>query len=329
MKVCVVGVGAIGGMIGFGLGAAGCELSGLARGPTLRALRERGLRFTDGGPESSVPIHASESPEELGIQDLVVLAVKAPALPSAAARISPLLGSETIVMPAMNGIPWWFFQGFGGSLEGKRLSSIDPGGEIESAIPASSILGCVVHMGASCPEPGLVRALKLRTLIIGEPSGEMSPRLAETAELLGRAGFEAKASSCIQKDIWYKLWGNMTMNPLSALTGATMDLILGDPLVEEFCKRIMVEARDLGARIGCEISQSVEDRLAISRTLGAFKTSMLQDLEAGKPLELDALVGAVAEIGDLAGMDTPYIDTLLGLARLKARILGLYPAENA
>ncbi len=315
-------------MIGFGLGKAGCELSGLARGTALLALQGRGLRFTDGGPEESVPIRASDSPEELGEQDLVVVAVKAPALPAAAALIGPLLGPRTIVMPAMNGIPWWFFQGFGGGLAGRRLASIDPRGEIESAIPSSSILGCVVHMGASCPEPGLVRALKLRTLIIGEPSGGTSPRLAAISELLGRAGFEAKTSSCIQKDIWYKLWGNMTMNPLSALTGATMDRILGDPLVEEFCTRIMVEARDLGFRIGCEIDQSVEDRLAVSRTLGAFRTSMLQDVEAGKPLELDALVGAVAEIGDLVGMDTPYIDTLLGLTRLKARTLGLYPAEN-
>ncbi|MCX7027417.1 MAG: 2-dehydropantoate 2-reductase [Spirochaetes bacterium] len=329
MKVCVVGVGAIGGTLGYNLARAGCELSGVARGATLEALRRDGLRFTDGGPVGAVPIRASENPADLGEQDLVVVAVKAPALAFVAPRLSPLLGPNTIVMPAMNGVPWWFFQGFGGELAGTRLKSIDPEGAIASAIPPASVMGCVVHMGASCPEPGLVTSLKLRTLIIGEPSGLSTARLATIAGLLGTAGFEVRVSGSIQNDIWYKLWGNMTMNPLSALTGATMDRILGDSLVEAFCRQIMTEARDVGAKIGCVIEQSVEDRLRISRTLGAFKTSMLQDVEAGKPLELDALVTAVAEIGDLVGLETPAIDILLGLVRLKARTLDLYPEERS
>jgi 2-dehydropantoate 2-reductase len=328
MKVCVVGVGAIGGMLGFGLAKAGCELSGLARGATLAALRAKGLRFTDGGPEESVPLRASADAADLGPQDLVVVAVKAPSLASAAPLIAPLLGEETIVMPAMNGIPWWFFQDFGGELAGTHLRSIDPDGSIASAILPSSVLGCVVHCGASCPEPGLVASLKLRSLIVGEPSGAFTPRLARVCGLLDLAGFEVRRSASIQKDVWYKLWGNMTMNPLSALTGATMDRILGDPEVEDFCRKIMTEAKDLGAKIGCSIEQSVDDRLKISRTLGAFKTSMLQDVEAGRPIELDALLGAVAEIGTLAGVPTPYIQVLLGLTRLKARTAGLYPQEH-
>ena len=258
----------------------------------------------------------------------MVIAVKAPSLPSVAPLIGPLLGKGTIVMPAMNGVPWWFFQDFGGMLAGTRLHSIDPDGSITAAIPPASVLGCVVHCGASCPEPGLVTSLKLRTLIVGEPSGESTPRLAQVCDLLGRAGFEVRRSASIQKDAWYKLWGNMTMNPLSALTGATMDRILGDPEVEEFCRKVMTEAKDVGARIGCSIEQSVDDRLKISRKLGAFKTSMLQDVEAGRPIELDALLGSVVEIGLLAGVPTPNINILLGLTRLKARVAGLYPEEH-
>ncbi|MEL7554986.1 hypothetical protein SDC9_04374 [bioreactor metagenome] len=331
MKVCVVGLGAIGGTLGYYLARAGCELSALARGKTLAALAQKGLRLIEEKAgqeiEGSVSIRASGDPSCLGPQDLVVLAVKAPALGALASALKPLLKADTIVMPAMNGIPWWFFQDFGAALKGRRLRSVDPDGLISSSIPRKSILGCVVHLGAVCPEPGLVKPLPLKTLILGEPSGTSSARLTALAGLFTRAGFDVKISHSIQNDIWYKLWGNMTMNPISALTGATMDRILDDPLVEAFCRQIMTEAEHVGERIGCKIEQSVEDRLAVSRTLGAFKTSMLQDAEAGKPLELDALVGAVAEIGDLLGLQTPAIDILLGLTRLRARVEGLYPEE--
>jgi 2-dehydropantoate 2-reductase len=330
MKICIVGVGAIGGTLGFALSKAGHEVSGLARAATLAALREKGLRFTDGsggGQMSTAAIRAEEDPRKLGIQDLVVVAVKAPALEAAAASVAPLIGPETIVMPAMNGVPWWFFQDFGGKLAGARLKSTDPGGSISALIPPRSIIGCVIHLGASCPEPGLVKSLPLKTLIIGEPSGAMTERLKNLGKILAEAGFEPRLSPAIQSDLWYKLWGNMTMNPLSALTGATMDRILGDPLVLRLCREIMIEAKRVGERIGCPIEQSVDDRIAISRTLGAFKTSMLQDLEAGRPLELDAILTAVVEIGVLAGETTPYIETLLGLTRLKARMLGLYPED--
>ncbi|MDX9827648.1 MAG: 2-dehydropantoate 2-reductase [Spirochaetia bacterium] len=331
MKVCIVGVGAIGGTLGYRLAKAGCELSGLARGQTLAALQQKGLRLIaeKSGVETvgSVSIRASDTPEDLGSQDLVIVAVKAPALGALAPRLGPLLKPDTIILPAMNGIPWWFFQGFGGGLEGRQLRSVDPDGMLSSALPKESILGCVVHLGALCPQPGLVKPLPLKTLILGEPSGALSPRLENLTDLFTRAGFEIKVSQSIQNDIWYKLWGNMTMNPVSALTGATMDRILGDPLVEEFCRQIMTEAKAVGEKIGCIIGQSVEDRLAVSRTLGAFKTSMLQDVEVGRPLELDTLVGAVAEIGGMVGVPTPAIDTLFGLTRLKARVAGLYPEE--
>ncbi|HWR10766.1 MAG TPA: 2-dehydropantoate 2-reductase [Rectinemataceae bacterium] len=328
MKVCIVGVGAIGGSIGFGLSKAGCEVSGIARGRTLAALREKGLRFTDGGLIETERIAAVENPEELGVQDLVVLAVKAPALTEVAPRIAPLLGPATMVLPAMNGVPWWFFQGFGGNLAGTSLDPIDPAGIIASNIPAAAIIGCVVHFGASCPEPGLVKALPKRTLIVGEPSGGNTERLRALGEILGKAGYTVRLTDSIQREVWYKLWGNMTMNPLSALTGATMDKILGDPLVNRLCREVMTEAKSVGAKIGCPIEQSVDDRIAISRTLGAFKTSMLQDVEAGRPIELDAILTSVVEIGRLVGEKTPYIETVLGLTRLKARTIGLYPQAS-
>jgi 2-dehydropantoate 2-reductase len=328
MKACVFGMGAIGGTFAFGLAKAGHEVSAVARGAALGALRARGLRFTDGGEAGTASIWASEDPAELGVQDLVVLAVKAPALPEAASRIAPLLGPDTIVLPAMNGLPWWFFHRFGGSLEGSSLRSVDPAGSIAAAIPPGSLIGCVLHFGASCPEPGLVKALPSRRLILGEPGGRLSERLEALRAALSAAGFAAESSTRIQRDIWYKLWGNMTMNPLSALTGATMDRILDDPLVASFCLGIMAEAKGIGERIGCPIEEGGEERMLISRKLGAFKTSMLQDVEARRPVELDALVSSVKEIAGLLGERVPNIDILLGLARLQARTLGLYPMEK-
>jgi 2-dehydropantoate 2-reductase len=242
MKVCVFGMGAIGGTFAYGLARAGHEVSGIARGATLAALRGRGLRFAETGASAEGPplrFRVEEETEELGPQDLVVLAVKAPALAGAASRVAPLLGPDTMVLPAMNGVPWWFFQSFGGELEGTSLRSVDPSGSIAAAIPARSVLGCVLHFGASCPEPGFARALPSRRLILGEPSGEPTPRLAALLSLFAGAGFQTEAARRIQSDIWYKLWGNMTMNPISALTGATMDRIIADPLLAAFCVAIM------------------------------------------------------------------------------------------
>ena len=323
-KVCIYGAGAIGGWIGARLAAQGLAVNAVARGATLAVLQQQGLRLREGSTEQSVPVRAVAEPAALGVQDLVVLAVKAPAMADVALRIAPLLGPDTVVLTAMNGVPWWFFQGFGGALAETRLMAVDPTGAIAAAIPASQVIGAVVHASCSLDAPGVVRHHFGRGLILGEPSGAASPRVQALAALLTAAGFEASVSAQIQRDVWYKLWGNMTVNPISALTGATTDLILDDPLVRNFVSGVMLEARDIGARIGIPISQQPEDRHAVTRKLGAFKTSMLQDVEAGRPVELDALVGVVRELGQLTEVATPLTDALLGLARLQARVRGLY-----
>ena len=323
-SICIYGAGAIGGWIGARLAAQGAAVSLVARGATLTALQQQGLRLREGASERTYSVRAVAEPAELGVQDLVVLAVKAPALAEVARHIGPLLGPDTVVLTAMNGVPWWFFQGFGGALAGTRLMTVDPTGAIAAALPAAQVIGAVVHASCALDAPGVVRHHFGRGLILGEPSGAASPRLQALAALLSAAGFEASVSAQIQRDIWYKLWGNMTVNPISALTGATTDLILDDPLVRDFISGVMLEAREIGARLGIPISQQPEDRHAVTRKLGAFKTSMLQDVEAGKPVELDALVGVVRELGQLTGVATPLTDALLGLARVQARVRGLY-----
>jgi 2-dehydropantoate 2-reductase len=325
MKVCIYGAGAIGGWIGAKLAQAGCKLDVVARGATLDTLKRDGLTLASGDSRVSVPVNASADPKALGVQQLVVVAVKAPALPAVAQQIAPLLGPDTIVLTAMNGVPWWFLQGgFGGSLAGTQLQAVDPGGKIGEAIPAQHVIGCVVHASCSLDAPGVVRHHFGNGLIVGEPSGESTPRTEGLRDLLVRAGIETRLSPQIQKDVWYKLWGNMTVNPISALTGATTDLILNDDLVRGFISTIMLEAKEIGERIGIPIADSPEDRHAVTRKLGAFKTSMLQDVEAGRAIELDALVSVVRELGQLTGVATPFTDALLGLARLQARQLGLY-----
>ncbi len=323
-KACIYGAGAIGGWLGAGLAGAGCEVSVVARGATLAALKVHGLRVASDADTRMVSVRASSSPAELGVQDLVVVAVKAPALLDVARHIAPLIGLDTLVLTAMNGVPWWFFQGFGGKYAGTQLKAVDATGEIAAAIPSANILGCVVHASCSVDAPGVIRHHFGNGLILGEPAGGPSARVEALAELLGRAGFAASVSAQIQKDAWYKLWGNMTVNPISAMTGATTDLILGDELVRDFISKVMLEAKEIGARIGIPIEQQPEDRHAVTLRLGAFKTSMLQDVEAGKAVELDALVSVVRELGQLTHVATPFTDALLGLSRLHARGLGLY-----
>jgi 2-dehydropantoate 2-reductase len=318
VKICVVGAGAVGGLIGTKLALAGHDTSAVARGATLDALRQHGWRLESG---ERATVSASDRPDELGTQDLIVLAVKATALTDAAPLVAPLLGAHTVVMPAMNGVPWWF-------MPDAPLHAVDPTGTIAAAIPRHLVLGCVVHFASSAPAPGLVRHTSGNGLIVGEPDGGVSDRASRVVDALDVAGFETKLSEDVRTDIWYKLWGNMTMNPISALTGATTDRILDDSLVNRFCLDVMAEAAEIGARIGCPIRQSGVDRMAVTRRLGAFKTSMLQDAEAGRPIELDALVTVVREIGERVGVRTPATDTLLGLSRLSAQTRGLYPSSN-
>jgi 2-dehydropantoate 2-reductase len=330
MKIAIVGLGAVGGLLAARLANGGDRVSALARGATLAAVRAHGLRVSAGGAETRTAIDAIEVSDDaraLGPQELVIVALKGPALAAAAQAMQPLLGAETIVMPAMNGVPWWFMQVAPTALPGfeARLASIDPEGRIAALLPLPRVLGCVVHLTCSSPEPGLVKHGFGNRLIVGEPSGGASARVAEVCEALGQAGFTCEASADIRQAIWYKLWGNMTMNPVSALTGATADRILDDPLVYAFMLETMKEAAAIGARIGCPIAESGEERMGLARELGAFKTSMLQDALAGRALELDALVSAVHEIGTRLGVATPNIGALLGLTRLMARERGLYP----
>jgi 2-dehydropantoate 2-reductase len=326
LKVCVVGAGAIGGFLGTRLALTGeADVAALARGTTLVALRDHGWRLESDGQQFSAPAaRAADDPRELGIQDLVILTVKAPALPRLAPTLGPLIGAETLILPAMNGVPWWFSIGLP-ALSGQPLASVDPGGQIAASLPLAQVLGCVVHASASQREPGVALHRMGRGLIIGEPGGGESARVRTLAGLFTRADFEVSRSSNIRYDVWYKLWGNMTMNPVSALTGATLDLVLADDLLREVCSAAMREAALIGARIGCEVRESPEDRHAVTRKLGASKTSMLQDVEAGRALELDALVGAVREIGARVGVATPTIDALFALTRAFARVRGLYP----
>ncbi|WP_228763358.1 2-dehydropantoate 2-reductase [Limnohabitans sp. 2KL-27] len=323
-KIAIVGAGAIGGWMGVHLARTGAQVSVLARGDTLQAVQQHGLQLHQGGALHTVAAKASSDTATLGVQDLVVIAVKAPSLASVAQQIGPLIGPRTMVLTAMNGVPWWFLQGFGGLVAGRSLDAVDPGGAIASALPARHIIGCVVHASCSVDAPGVFRHHFGDGLIVGEPSGEITPRVQALHALLCQAGFNATLSPQIQKDIWYKLWGNMTINPISALTGATTDRILDDPLVRQFISGVMLEAKAIGAHMGIPIAQEPEDRHAMTRKLGAFRTSMLQDVQASKPVELDALVSAVRELGQLTQVATPLTDVLLGLSRLHAQGLGLY-----
>jgi 2-dehydropantoate 2-reductase len=324
VKVAIVGLGAVGGLIAARLARAGHGVSALARGTTLARVRADGVQVESARDAFSARFPVSDDAAALGPQELVVIAVKAPALAAVAATIAPLVGPDTMLLPAMNGVPWWFLPA---ALPAQApLGSVDPGGRLLAQLPLARVLGCVVHLAASSPAPGRVRHTVGERLIVGEAAGGGSARVDAVCAALASAGFQAEASADVRGDVWYKLWGNMTINPVSALTGALSDAILDDTLVREFVLRCMAEAAEIGARIGCPIAQSGADRLAVTRELGAFRTSMLQDVDAGRPIELDALVTAVHEIAGRVGVATPSIAALLGLTRLMARGRSLYAA---
>lgn len=325
MRIGIVGAGAIGGWLGTRLAWAGAEVSVLARGATLEALATRGWALELAGETITARVRASADPAELGPQDILIVALKGPALGAVAPTLSPMIGPRTVIAPAMNGAPWWFLLGGGGDLGPTRLASVDPDGRIAEALPFDRVLGCVVHASVFNDGPGRITHKAGNRLILGEPTGGPSPRLTEVAGVLRSAGLDIEESPSVRFDIWYKLWGNMTINPISTITGATADRVLDDPLVTAFVLRIMAEAQAIGARIGCPIAERGEDRNQVTRRLGAFKTSMLQDAEAGHPVELDQLVAAPREIAGHLGLETPNLDALLGLSRLFARSHGLYP----
>jgi 2-dehydropantoate 2-reductase len=329
MKVCIYGAGAIGLLIGARLAATGShQVCAVARGATLAALNEHGLRVDGFAGAITGPACASDDPAALGEQDVVVIAVKAPALADVACRIGPLLGPDTMIVPAMNGVPWWFCQGLRGPAAGLSLKSVDPDGVIAAYLPVERVVGCVVHAAAFVSAPGLARNQMGRGLVIGEPHGGLSDRVLALKRAFDEAGFETTASAMIQRDIWYKLWGNMTTNPISAITGATTDRIIGDELVRKLTGNAMLESGRIGERLGFAITQSPDERHAITRKLGAFRTSMLQDVQAGRAIELDSLVGAVRELGQHVGVETPLIDAIFGLARVFGQVHGLYPERS-
>ena len=321
MRIGIVGAGAIGGFVGVPLARTGHDVSVLARGATLHALRTGSWSVERNGTCVDAKVQASDDANELGEQDVIVVAVKGPALLGAARALGPMIGPDTIVVPAMNGVPWWFLLDGGGSLPHLPLKSVDPEGAIARAIPLRHVVGCVVHASAYVSAPGRVTLQAGNTLILGEPCGGTSVRLCAIAKLFTDAGLDIVQSENVRRDIWYKLWGNMTMNPISAMVRATSDKILADDLVRAFMLRVMAEAGEIGRHIGCEINESGEARMEVACKLGAFKTSMLQDAEAGRPLEIDSIVAAPREIARLLGLETPDLDTLLGLARLYARSL--------
>ena len=315
MRITIIGAGAIGGWVAGRLALAGHEVSVLVRPAGAEALAG-GITIVEQGVESVArPLVATDA-TALGPQDLIIIAVKTVALTGAIEKAQPLIGAETVILPMMNGVPWWF-------VDGEPLASVDPGGAIAAALPIGRVLGCVVHAACRRPSPARIEVAMLDRIIVGETGGGMSDRAEAIAAMLSDAGLAGHAVADIRRAIWYKLWGNMTANPISALTLATADRILASDETRAFTLRCMAEAAAIGAAIGCPISESGEDRLKITATLGAFKTSMLQDVEAGRPIELDALLGAPLEIAARVGVDAPNLAALHGLARLMGESRGL------
>lgn len=324
MKICIYGAGAVGGLMAAWLARAGRAVSVVARGANLTAMREHGLRVRSEGKETALAVKADSDPAKLGPQDCVIVAVKGQSLPAVARGIGPLLGPGTTIVTAMNGVPWWFFDRlrFG---EGKlRLESLDPGGALARAMPTERIVGCVVHLAASTPEPGVVSHNMGRRLILGEPGGTNTERTRGVAAALTQAGFECVQSPFIEKDFWVKLLGNVSFNPVSALTLAAADRLIADPEVKAYMVAIMREVLAIGRAVGVDADIDPEARIDMARNLGRFKTSMLQDLEAGKALEIDGLLTGTLEVARKAGVAAPFTESLSGLARLRAQSTGQY-----
>ncbi|HEY8950516.1 MAG TPA: 2-dehydropantoate 2-reductase [Rhizomicrobium sp.] len=320
MKVCVIGAGAIGGWMAGLLAEAGNDVSLLARGETLAALKTNGLTVRRAGDQQVHPLRAASDTAELGAQDAVIIAVKGQAVPAIAASVKRLCSENTIVVPAINGIPWWFFQIEGAPLSGFALSSVDPTGETAKAIDAAKVIGCVVHASAWTPQPGIVEVNGEDKLIFGEPDGSSSERCKAFAAAFKTEMPQIVVSDNIRRDIWLKLWGNMSMNPLSVLTGATTLQMLSDPDVTQLVREMMLEMQRIGEKIGLPIPLTPEDRMAITRKLGDIKTSMLRDFEAKRELEIAPILGVLAEIAQRVDEPAPFLHAVLGLLRLRGEI---------
>lgn len=325
MKICVFGAGAIGGYLAVQLKLAGHEVSVVARGEHLEAIRQRGLKLIIGGREKLARLPAAADPREFGVQNCVICALKAHQAYESANQFAPLLGAHTSVLTAMNGIPWWYFYKVGGRFEGQQIESVDPGRRQWTLFGPQRAIGCVVEPACEVIEPGVILHHQFNRFILGEPDGSRSARIEQLSEVLVQAGFDAPVRDNIRWNIWLKLWGNVCFNPISALTGATLGSMLSNPALRALCKIMMQETQAVNEALGVTIPvDMMERRLSAAASVSTHKMSMLQDAERGRSLEIDALVTAVQELGRLAAVATPTIDMVLALIQERARNLKLY-----
>ena len=324
MRICIYGAGAIGGYLGAGLSLAGADVTLIARGPHLQAMQENGLRIIAAGEESITHPTCTDDPAEAGLQDYLIITLKAPSVTGVLSAMQPLLGKETCVVTTTNGIPWWYFYGLNGPWENHRLESVDPGSRQWDEIGPERIVGCVAYPACEINEPGVIKHVEGNRFTLGEPDGEKSERCMQLSKALINAGFKSPVRSEIRNDIWVKLWGNLCFNPISVLTHATLDVIATEPGTRAMAKSMMLEAQAIGEKLGVRFGVDAEKRIDGAAAVGAHKTSMLQDLEAGRTMEIDALLGAVKELGQLVDVATPVIDLVLALVRQRARVAGCY-----
>jgi 2-dehydropantoate 2-reductase len=325
MKVCIFGVGAVAGLAGARMARSGMDgLSFVARGAHLDAIRRKGLTVRDQSGEWTVQVHATGDTASLGVQDVVIMGLKAHTIAAALDQVAPLIGPDTVIVPTLNGIPWWYFHGLPGDWPERHLDSVDPGGRIWRALGPERALGCVVYVGSNIPEPGMIEHNNGGIYVIGEPDHSKSDRAARVAALFTAGGLRSHVADDIHAEIWGKLWGNLTGNPLSVLCRAGCDALVIDRDVGQVMADMMREAASVAAANGCTAGPDIEEKLDSFLRLGPIKSSMLQDFEAGKTIELDALLGVVGELGRLAGIATPKCDLIYALTRLAATLAGCY-----
>ncbi|MBL6778240.1 MAG: 2-dehydropantoate 2-reductase [Proteobacteria bacterium] len=324
MKICVFGAGAIGGYMGVKLAQAGADVSLVARGPHLAAMQQNGLRLIEEGQEHKVSVSASDTPADLGEQDYIIITLKAHSVPPVVEKMRPLIGKNTTIVSGVNGVPWWYFHKIGGPLEGRRLHSVDPDDTQWNGFGPDNVLGCVVYPAAEVIEPGVIKHIEGNRFSLGEPDGSKSERAISLSQALSAAGLKAPVRPKLRDEIWVKLWGNLSFNPISALTHATLDVLCTDEGTRPIARAMMLEAQEIAEKLGVKFPIDVERRIDGGAAVGAHRTSMLQDLDQGRPMEIDALVASVQELGKITQTPTPIIDTVLGLVRLRARTANLY-----
>ncbi|WP_299649469.1 2-dehydropantoate 2-reductase [uncultured Tateyamaria sp.] len=325
MKICVFGAGAIGGYMGVKLAQAGADVSLVARGPHLAAMQDKGLTMIeeDGAPQT-VQVTASDNPAELGVQDYVIVTLKAHSVPPVVDKMQPLIGPDTTIVSGVNGVPWWYFHKIGGDLEGTRLETVDPGNAQWDGFGPDRVLGCVVYPAAEVSEPGTIKHIEGNRFSLGEPDGSKSDRAVALSKALMAAGLKAPVRPRLRDEIWVKLWGNLSFNPISALTHATLDVLCTDDGTRAVARNMMLEAQTIAEKLGVKFPIDVDRRIDGGAAVGAHRTSMLQDLDQGRPMEIDALVGSVQELGRVTDTPTPTINTVLALIKLRGRSAGLY-----